>query len=363
MIYYLIISVLSLFSLFKQVNHKTRNIKLLTIISFVFLVMVGGFRYQVGADWESYERLFFSLVNWSDVIVAREEILFTTFMYSIKNLFNNYSVFVFILFVVSFSLKYNIIKCYSPDIFLSLMVYLYTLFLIYDINGLRQGLSIGIVLQGIPFILNRKLCNFLILIIIASLCHISALLFLPLYYLAKMQISNKILLLSFIPVMGVSFQVGNILQFSSAFQNFLAIEKFVHYSVYTTDVYKNSSDFILNIALFQRLFIFALFMFYYKQIKIKDDLKLLLRNGYFISIIIFVMFSFSSEFSARLGFYYKSLELIIIPLIVSCPSKCCDRIILLSIFIIFCLVGTYRLLSLTDGNLLPYDNILLLNIV
>ena len=369
MIYYSILGCLSFFSLSRQVNHQLFNKlyscrPLIILISFFPFVIIGGLRYEVGADWGPYQKLFDRLADWRSVFEAREEILFSGLMFIIKSMFHDFSIFIFVLFLVSFSLKYSIIRRYSPDIFVSLMVYLYTVFLIYDVNGLRQGLAIGIVLHGVPYILKRKLLPFLALTIMASFFHISALIFVPLYYLARIQISNKILMLSLIPLIVISLQIGSVLQHNSIFQSFLEIERFLHYATYLTDAYHNANESFLNIALFQRLFIFLLFMYYYKKIMFSEDIKLLLRNGYFASIIIFIIFSFSSEFSARLGFYYKSLEILIIPMLVSCPIKRSERLMLLGVFIVFCLFGIYRLLSLPfEGYLLPYKNILLLDIV
>ena len=354
------IGLFSIISQFMQ-NGIFRRKKLyiyLLVISFTLVFILGGLRFEVGADWEPYNLLFEETTSWSAVITSRVEMLFSMFILIFKFFSNSYSVFILLLFSLSFGLKSISIKRYSPDIHLSLCVYLFTVFLIYDINGLRQGLAIGILFQSIPFILNRRFLGFLILIAIATLCHISAVIFLPFYFLANLKFSNRNLLIALIPLVGMAFEVGRLLESSIIFQNLLTADRFLHYSVYLSAQYQNADDSLLSIALLQRLFVFIMFLQYYDRIKVDDKLKLLLRNGYFISLIIFIVFSFSSEFSARLGFYYKSLEMLIIPMIVSGPARRAERLVLTLLFIAFCFAGTFRLLSLPDGHLLPYQNVI-----
>lgn len=363
MIYYLSIGLIGIFSIITQsqiqgILGSKKLYTYLTIASFLLFIVLGGLRFEVGADWEPYGTLFEETTNWSATITSRVETLFSLFMLLCKFFSNSYLVFIFLLFTISFILKFITIKRYSPDIHLSLCIYLFTVFLIYDINGLRQGLAIGILFQTIPFIINRKFLNFMLLVLMATFCHISAIIFFPFYFIANFKISNRNLFFSLAPIIGLSFLAGRSLESSVLFQNLLTADRLLHYSVYLTPQYQNADESFFSVALLQRLFIFIIFLHYYDRIKAEERLKLLLRNGYFASVIIFIIFSFSSEFSARLGFYYKSLEIIIIPMLVSSPSSRVERLVLASLFIAFCFAGTFRLLSLPDGHLLPYHNIL-----
>ena len=63
MIYYLLISILFIFSLFQQINLKKDQLKLLKYFSVILLIIVGGLRFEVGADWFSYKNLFLSISN------------------------------------------------------------------------------------------------------------------------------------------------------------------------------------------------------------------------------------------------------------------------------------------------------------
>jgi hypothetical protein len=360
MIYYVSILLLSLFSFANQLNNKNKYLKIFGVLCFCYLVVLGGLRYQVGTDWNTYHRLFTESSNWKDVYLTKQEILFSIFMYCVKLLINSYSFFIFATFLFAFSVKYYVIQYYSPDIFLSCIIYFFTVFMIYDVNGLRQGIAIGFILLSISSILKEKPFHYLITVTVAVLFHYSAFIFYPFYFLARVQIKNKTLMWSFVVLALFAIPLRSLIENSAIVQNIMLTESLMHYADYFGNVAfdPRPTSSIFNIALLQRLFTLIAFLFYYKQIQIDEKMKLLLRNGYFISIVIFIVFSFSSQISARLSFHYKALEIIMIPLIVSSPIKVNQRLLLLLVFISFSIFGIYRLLSLPDGHLLPYDNLL-----
>lgn len=358
MIYFATIIVLFLFSLFQKFDPPESDLKFLKVVSFIILVILGGFRYEVGADWFSYEKLYYSLQGISNVFSAREEKLFTMFSFACRQLVNSYSFFIFCLFFLSFSIKFNVFNKYSPDIFLSLIIYFFTILLIYDLNGVRQGIATSFILLSISPVLNRQLPKFLLFILIASFFHVSAVIFLPFYWLAHIKLSLKqITVISFLMVL-LSIPVRSFIEHSKYFEAFFTLKTFSHYSAYLDNNTTGRPVSILSIAVLQRVFTFSLFFINYKKLKAEEGLKNLLINGYLISLIIFFFLSFSSEISSRISFYYKALEIIMIPLIVTSQKKLSNRLALLLIFISFAIIGTIRILSIPNGGLIPYKTVL-----
>jgi hypothetical protein len=145
---------------------------------------------------------------------------------------------------------------------------------------------------------------------------------------------------------------------SDIFQTLIQIDTLKHYSVYTTDDNYNLDIPILSVAVFQRIFIFLMFLYTYSRIKVEEKAKLLFRNGYLLAIVIFLTLSFSSEFAARLSVYYKAFEIVIIPLVVYSFPKVHQKLSMKLLFVLFSTVGVYRLLSIPEGYLLPYNNII-----
>lgn len=315
-------------------------------------------RFEVGADWDPYKELFINISNWKDLFNSREEPLFMIFSYFVKNIINDYSFFIFIFFTISFYTKFYFIRIFSPDIFLSLIIYFYTLFLIYDVNGLRQGMALGLTMISIKYILDRNIYKFLAILLAASLFHTSAIIFIPFYYLSRIKINNRTIFISLLLVVALSIPLRQVLKNSQIFQNLIQIDSFKHYSVYTTDEDYKLDIPILSVAVFQRIFIFLLFMITYSRIKVEEKTKLLFRNGYFIGMVLFLILSFSSEFAARLSVYYKAFEIAMIPLVVYSFPKNHQKLFFLILFTLFATFGIYRLLSIPYGYLLPYNNII-----
>jgi len=355
MIYYFVIGILALFSFYNLTDLNRNRNKYLRILSFLMILVVGGLRYKVGADWDSYKNIYYETINIADIFNAREEKLFMFFLYISKKIINSYSFFVFIFFLVSFYIKYNVFKKYSSDIFLSLIIYFYTLFLIYDVNGIRQGMALGLVLFSIRYILNKELLQFLVIISIATLFHTSAIIFIPFYWLANFTISKKIIIVVIISSLIISIPIRMLIEQSSYMQLLLTMDSFSHYSFYIENNIAGRKLPILSIAVFQRLFIFSLFIINFDKIKASDELKRLLLNGYFVSILLFVFLSFSADLAARGSFYYKSLETLLIPFIITSQNKLINRMLLFIIIILFAIYGTYRLLEIPYGGLIPYN--------
>lgn len=347
-------------SLLNKEGLRKDIVQLFTVIGFIYFIIIGGLRFEVGADWYNYEDMFFGNESWSDVFSSSKEYLFHVFSYFFKVSFNDYSVFVFAFFLMSFSLKFIFIKKYSPDIFLSLIIYIYTVFAIYDLNGIRQGMALGVGLLSVKYILDQNLFKFIGMVTIASLFHLSAIILIPFYFLSRMKMTNKQMLISFLLIFIISLPFRSFLKNSQIIQTLFNSDTFEHYSVYATSTDYALDVPIISIAVFQRFFIFILFIVTYDSLNIKNEIKLALRNGYFIGIVLFLVFSFSLEISARLSFYYKALEMVMIPLIVYSFIPKHQRTFLIIIFTILSIIGMSRLLAIPDGYLVPYNNLLFL---
>jgi hypothetical protein len=320
------------------------------------ILVVGGLRFEVGADWFPYKEIFENQNSITDVLEARQEKLFLLLMLGSKRLAENYSVFVLLAFAVAFVPKAVIIRRYSADGCLSLMIYVYTVFMIYDTNGLRYGLAVACVFLMIPCILERKLAGFLVLCAIACGFHLSAVVAVPFYWLARVRMSAR----SVGVVVVGALAVGLALRGAVELQVFHTLERFEifnHYVVYLRDVGLGRDLDIVSVAGAQRGITLALALVALRRMDGRHELQRLLINGYAISVILFGLFSFSGEFATRMSFYYKALEIVLVPEIVSSQKCTAVRIALLLFYVGSAVVAVSRLLSLPEGGLLPYQTV------
>lgn len=89
-------------------------------------------------------------------------------------------------------------------------------FFVFHMNGLRQGLAMGIFMHAIPFIVSGRPIAYATLVLLASTLHITAIFALPLYYIFRMGFSIRYFLfaavvsLAILAFGDIIFQIGSV---------------------------------------------------------------------------------------------------------------------------------------------------------
>ena len=170
-------------------------------LAIALLMALGGLRFEVGTDWESYQDLFNLLVQGESFSDLREENGFLSLVKGFQFFSFSYPGFVFALFALSFSLKLYAIFKFRADVLVSLIVYIYSAFLIYDVNGLRQGLALGFVMCAGWFAVQSRPFGFIGTMALAASMHTVALVALPVYWMSNISwLSRKPLHLQYVMV-------------------------------------------------------------------------------------------------------------------------------------------------------------------
>jgi hypothetical protein len=219
-------------------------------------------------------------------------------------------------------------------------------------------MALAIIFLSLTSILERNVIKFLLLIFIACFFHISAIIFLPFYWLSQIKSSNMTIFLIIAISLILSILIRELMGRNTIVRFLLSFSGLSRYNVYLESNILSKSSSILSIAFFQRIIIFIIFIVYYNIIQANDNFKSLIKNGYLIGIIIFIIFSFNAQFAARLGYFYKWFDIFIVALIVSSQKKNSNKLILLFLFFLFCLIGIQRLIGNDGGDLLPYHIVL-----
>ena len=87
-------------------------------------------------------------------------------------------------------------------------------------------------------------------------------------------------------------------------------------------------------------------------------MKALLYNAHAAALLTYFLFSFNVEFMARISFYYKCLDLVTLPLILRAQASPEGRLLFLAFLGLLAGAQVFQILSIPDGGLLPYRNLL-----
>lgn len=195
MIYYilLIIIITIVWLLIKLLNLKNGE-KLFLKVAFLLLILFAALRSEnVGTDLRNY-KIFYELVNSFSLtkLLTLFEPGYALYSFALFNI--SKGSFQFLLIVTSiFTLigPYYFIKENSNNYFLSVIVYICLSFYIFTFSGLRQSIALSILLLSLKFVKNKKFYSFILCIALAFCFHKSAIIFLPTYFLNKIEIKNR----------------------------------------------------------------------------------------------------------------------------------------------------------------------------
>lgn len=332
---------------------KGRNNTYSIISVFIICVVIfffAGFRYEVGSDYMGYLDIFQRVLSGESVNV---EIGFTFLIEMFSFLSNNYVIFIILFFATSFFLKIYSIAKLTPFISFSLTIYFSSVLLSSDVNQLRMGLSFGIILLAIVFLLNQQAFKFYFAVILACTIHYSSIVFLPAYILTKFKFNLK----SYIIILGISllnfyyFKYFVIDDLGFDFLFFLNEGFLNKYSAYTGI----DNEFESVFTLISRIFLCLTFYLYNR--KFPNDRNEKLVTLYFFSIIIYLILTKQGLIASRLSGYYKIVEIIFIPYLFHYFKNFTVNIFIYIFLVCFLGIQLYRIL-LVPGNLFPYDNLI-----
>jgi hypothetical protein len=253
-----------------------------------------GFNYSKTIEWNNIYKISnaFGYLNY--------ELGWRYFVKTLSSLSNDEGL---LIFATGFIIIYSyllVIKKHSNIPWLSIFLFI-TLVFYNSLFVLRQNLAVALSLFSLPFIIERKLLKFLLVIGLAFLFHKTAIIFIILYFLYPSKLNMKtffmLLIGGFLFYSGIAVLID------------YGITYFPKYEIYRySDNTANFTPFLISVSVF--LFICTQ---YYPFRKVIEYEKL-----FFIMVIMVTLFDFSRiglEFSmiARLSAYFFPATIILLP--------------------------------------------------
>lgn len=316
-------------------NSYKHGLKLSIFIMFIFLAL----RYDFGNDYMAYLELFqdinrYSGFNPDSFIFKGNEI---GWLY-LNRFFGFLGFFPMIAFLAAFTcfVLYLFIKTYVPLRYYWFAVFIYV-FQPYNMlvlsSAMRQAVVVSIFLLAIDLIIRKKIIWYILLVLIGTLFHTSAIFLLPFILLAFLNWKINIY---YVLLIGVLFSVPFIfINDTINYINFIASQYLNFYLGYIEE-----SEIITSVGLgFALNVLIYLIVIFYSQKEIDFANNILFK----IAIISFLMIplSFGVQLIGRLNFYLLPVMMAVFPLVFLKIKKSYLRILFVNIVVLFTLYNFF----------------------
>ena len=341
MLVYLLIFILASFLFF----FNKKNSALSLAFFFIVFVFIAGFRDMIGGFdvyiyGEIYEAKVIQILNYESF-----EKGFRFYLIALKNLSNDrYFMFFATSFLMTF-LHFRILKKTSPILFFSIFIYFCKFFLMSFVY-LRQGIALGLVWSSLLF-LDKKYIRFFVLLITAYFIHKSAILFAPFYFISKVKISTKaMVLIAFIALFISLTSISNTLfGFLADSANNEKFNKYIN----------KSSD--INFFYLFEVFLLIVLLLKFKTKFYETEKGKMILNGLFCYIIISIL-SLTNATFIRFTWYYLIFILLTLPSIYEfIKRKEQKNLFKLAVYFYYSLLFFRLLIVYDNGDFMPYKSI------
>lgn len=356
-IYYIIFTLMALSLLFRPNGAEVRPKVLFWM---AFLALMAGCRYHVGTDWMSYVEYFQACPDLWHIFPNESKIEWGGYalMVIVKTVGGGSGLWFFLMSAISFAAIYRASRILFPQVLGSaLVVYFCFFFLQCHFNIVRHGTMMSIVWLALAYVPQKKLKLYLIWMLVATSFHITALAFVPLYWVAERYYKAVLTLgtLVVLFVAGTKFQ-------QEIFSLGMALSLVGDKVEYYTEVYYKGRELSDNLSVGTIAYTFVyvwicLFPTRFDNIRNFN----LVRNALFFSLCILFLFRGTGVFSERLGSVLNMSLIFIIPLFVTVYTGYMRQVCRI-VLLIYCVLLLSRNLSSENAGLgkpqfIPYQTI------
>jgi hypothetical protein len=352
MTYYIVLAILVALAL--PVGKRTRNVR--AAFAVLLLLALGGLRDEVGTDWLAYKDVFDAVTIGEPFSTFREENGFLTLVQSVVSMGGGYAAFIFVTFALAFGTKVWAVRLFGVNLNAALVVYFSAIFLIYDLNGLRQGLALGFVMLAGWAAYRGYIFRFVAAMAAAASMHMISLIALPLWVLTKRWLFLEdprkrvaLLLAGCVCCYVAADWIAN-----SDLSTYLALVNLVDRYDHYVDQFDTAFN-PLGPGSLQRILVALVIALMIDAVNAPARLKAFLYNTHAAALLIFFLFSFNIEFMARLSFYFKCLDLVTLSLIYGAQPTLRSRRLFMAFLATLCFAQLFQILSIPEGGLVPYN--------
>lgn len=347
---YLALIVLVL-SLIKRADNKVVYIG----VAFALFFLAAYRSLGVGTDSEAYYTIYYQYANNDAYVAASDnyktaEFIWMTMLRYFRNANNYRGLLVMLAALNAIPLFYALNKQSKWPLF-SVFLYITLYFYGNSMNVMRQSVAMSILLLAIPFLEEGKNKYYLLLMLLATAIHMSALyvfLFVWAFYKANLNFDNK---LRYTLAIAISFIIG--MFFTAWFKG--ALEPIANlFASSSYDYYLSGGTVNEQRNLFSNLGfnLLAIFMLY-----INKDANNIYFKLYILGVIMINLLAGLGAFSGRVVSYFSLMQIVAIPNLLYLIKSTLQRNLYILIFIAYGFSLYIYYLSKNLSDILPYSNI------
>lgn len=292
-------------------------------IAFTLIILLSGFRYNFGADYMNYLQMFKEVAAYPDLNYifhlydtpfdkpGGTELGWVLLCWLFKPF--GFNTFVFFTSVITNIVYYRFIKSYVSRkwYWLALFVYMFDTNLFFvPLSMMRQSLAMVVFVYSFKYIVDKKNIQALLLVLLASMFHQSALVLIPFAFLGFLsRVNGKITSIAY--VMFFLLLLGTKDLTSNIIMSALSLSSFEAYAGYFTKM-EAADAFGLGFA--SRLVTFFIpFLFYYsdESQRFPNRLSTLMSGMSFL----IAPFTLIMGFLGRIDYYFSIYNIVAIPLL------------------------------------------------
>lgn len=332
-------------------NKKINNF--FYFLAFLVLFLVSALRVGVGTDYYNYNSFFSNCFNSTliHILDLKMEFGFSIICLIISKVVSSSQWFFAISSFVVVGLIMLGIRKYSVNVWLSVFLYITTMCYFSSFNALRQWIATAIVFYFFNFIRDKRTKEFILLVILASFIHLTALILIPIYFIVKGNRFNKRTIIS----------VCCLLCASLFFKGFLDILLYVlrdssthNYSDWFKDV-QNGVNVLKIILLFFPILLEVLFV--KKEVKNSQDNETNILLNISLMNVAFMVLALRNVLFSRFYLFLNIYNILLIPRVLDRIDKKYALLVKLIIVIVY-LMYMFAVLP-NESNLLPYTSVIL----
>lgn len=343
--YLLVLFVATLAAYFGRVSGSLSIQRTSLIAVAIFLICFAGFRdYHVGTDTGNYVYNFYQSHSLKEAQLGNMEVGYNAFVWLIRMLSDNYAALLLAIAGIVVSLYFativRFVDRYEFGIYLFIVFGSYT----WLFNGARQAIAGAICFWALRFVINRRLVPYAACIAMAMLFHKTAIIALPIYFLATADLRLKRLMGLVMAVVLFAVFIKVFVGFASQFLD----DRFAGYSTQ-----RGGGGEVVTAYLTGEAF---LFLWLRKRITVNLELYDKFLNIYLVALVpayVTVISGVDPSGLMRLATYFSGAEIMLWPMIFREIRRTRQRALVGMSFLMVTIV--YFMLT-TNGfaNLTPY---------